>query len=100
MNMNFPSPNKGIFTIYTKTKCEYCTKSKILLEDNDIEYLAINCDEYLMNSREEFLGFIKKTVGKDWKTFPIIFDDNGVFIGGFIETQQYLEKKLDFSEDF
>ena len=97
--MSFSLPNKDTFTIYTKTKCEYCTKAKLLLEDNNIEYIAINCDEYLTN-KEDFLIFIKHLVCKDWKTFPIIFSDEGIFIGGFTEMQKYLEKKLNFSEDF
>lgn len=98
--MNIPAPNKHMFTIYTKTKCEYCTKAKILLEDNNIEYLSINCDEYLMNNRDDFLCFIKDLTSRDWKTFPIIFNDTGVFVGGFTEMQKYLEKNINFSEDF
>lgn len=96
----FQLPNKDIFTIYTKTKCDYCRKVKLLLEDNDIEYVVINCDNYLANNRDDFLSFIKDVSCRDWKTFPIVFDDKEKFIGGFTETQKYLEKKLNFDGDF
>lgn len=99
-NPAFDMPDKEKFTIYTKAKCEYCTKVKILLEDNDINYVVINCDDYLRNDRDEFLSFIKNVVGKEWKTFPIVFNEKGYFIGGFKETREYLEKNLNFDGDF
>jgi hypothetical protein len=30
---------------------------------------------------------------QDWRSFPIIFNSKGDFIGGFIDTREYLEKK-------
>ena len=82
-DVRFQNPSKDRFTIYTKTKCEYCTKVKLLLEDNDIEYIAINCDNYLMNNRDDFLSFIKDLASREWKTFPIVFDDVGNVVGGY-----------------
>lgn len=93
-------PSKGSFTVYSKDKCEYCVKVKMLLEDANVKHDVIKCDTYLVNDRDQFLEFIKNLVGKEWKTFPIVFDDKGEFIGGFKETQKYIEKTLDFEGDF
>ena len=94
--MSFAFPNNTKFTIYTKTNCKYCTQVKILLEDNNIEYETINCDNYLTNNRELFLDFIKTIAQKEWKSFPMVFDDKGSFIGGFDDTQNYLKKIINF----
>jgi len=94
--MSFAFPNKTKFTLYTKSNCNYCTKVKLLLEDNNIEYDSINCDNYLNVSREAFLIFIKIIAEKEWKTFPMVFNDKGEFIGGFNETQNYLKKHINF----
>lgn len=96
----FEGPSNNIFTIYSKNKCEYCTKVKLLLEDNDITYNEINCDKYLTENREEFLEFMKNIIGKEWKTFPFVFNDKGEFVGGFNETQKYINKILSFDETF
>ena len=34
----------------------------------------------------------------DYKTFPMVFKDAN-FIGGFIDTQMYLNKELSFDEN-
>lgn len=94
------SPNKDKFTIYSKDKCEYCIKVKILLEDANIQHDIIKCDTYLADNRDEFLDLIKGFIGKEWKTFPIVFNDKGEFVGGFKETEKYLEKILHFDEEF
>ena len=83
------------FTIYSKSNCSYCIKVKKILVDKQISFLDINCDEYLVKNKEEFLLFIKEQANKDYKTFPIVFKD-GKFIGGFTETQHHFDKFLCF----
>ena len=80
------------FTIYTKSNCPYCTKAKQLLNTEIPTPKIINCDNYLQTSREPFLKFIEKQANKQHKTFPIIFK-NGIFLGGFTETKDYIEKQ-------
>jgi glutaredoxin len=88
------------FTIYSKNGCSYCTKVKALLMEKEIFFLDVNCDEYLINNREEFLSFIKEIANKEHRTFPMVFKD-GKFIGGFTETREYFDKQLTFgNEDF
>ena len=83
-------PSDKSFTIYSKTNCRYCTVVKSLLDEHKIQYIEINCDEYLAQDKQYFLNFIKEKAGRDFKTFPMVFCD-GKFIGGFVETQRLIE---------
>jgi glutaredoxin len=94
-------PSLIYFTVYSKSNCIYCTKVKNLLTDYNIHYLEINCDNYINNSNSkiDFLIFIKTITNKDYRTFPIVFD-NGLFIGGYTDTLKHLAKKfVKFNED-
>lgn len=77
------------FSMYTKSNCLYCDLSKLLFQNSGVEVLLINCDNYLLDNRDNFLLFIKQLCGKEYKTFPIIFY-NGLFIGGYIEIKELL----------
>ena len=68
-------PSKKGFTIYSKSGCSNCTNVKKLLQENKIEYLLIDCDEYLIEERDKFLDFIENICKKEIKIFPIIFFD-------------------------
>jgi glutaredoxin len=96
--MDFLVPYSHTYTIYTKSACYYCEKLKNLLEDNNITYIVINCDNYLQNNRDNFIEFIKKITKTNWKTFPIVFHNEN-FIGGFNDTQNYINtsRDLEFS---
>ena len=48
----FPQPQTGI-TLYTKSKCSYCTKAK----QNFPKANIINCDKYLSVKRNDFFSF-------------------------------------------
>jgi len=94
MENKMEKPNmESVFTIYTKSKCIYCDKVKILLDSKIKNYKIINCDSYLENktTKEEFLKFVKSISKKEWKTFPIVFYE-GEFVGGFNDTSIFLEK--------
>jgi glutaredoxin len=105
--MNFEEPFENKFTIYSKSGCINCRKVKDLLKSCGFGYEIIDCDDYLLEDKENFLSFIKSYSVVEWKSFPIVFF-NGKFIGGLNETKDYmdtiktLEKtNLDFSnEDF
>jgi glutaredoxin len=105
--MYFEEPLENKFTIYSKSGCINCRKVKDLLKSWGFDYEIIDCDDYLLEDKVNFLSFIKSYSIVDWKSFPMVFY-NGKFIGGLNETQSYLETlktlektNLDFSnEDF
>ena len=89
----FIHPNTKGYTVYSKSSCPFCTKVKYLLEEHSKEFNVINCDEYLIENKEEFLSFIETlTDGVKHRTFPMVFLD-GKFIGGFTETKKWIEKE-------
>ncbi len=94
--MNYPYPQKGKFTIYSKSGCLNCVKVKTILKDTNLLFSVIDCDEFLLDNKQDFLDFIKKLIGKEYKIFPMVFDENK-FIGGYNETNKYLEHFLDFN---
>lgn len=82
--MDYPSPMPNIITIYSKSGCTYCKKSKTYLTNINKEFHMIDCDDFLLDNREDFLLFIKNLSKVDVNKFPIIF--NGTeFIGGYNE---------------
>jgi len=95
----FIKPYENTYTIYSKSGCPNCKNVKNLLQGKNIAFDIVDCDEYLIETKMEFLHFIMKLTNKEWKTFPIVFD--GIhFIGGYTDTKEYLEKTLDFNENF
>lgn len=103
---NFIQPSTTSYTIYSKSGCPNCKKAKDLLASKQIPFTTIDCDEYLLENKESFLLFIQELTSQVWKSFPIVFNNDGNFVGGFIDTREYLEKKreqvesLDFNNDF
>jgi len=96
-----PSNEDNLFTIYSKSGCINCHNVKDFLNSNNIKYNVIDCDEYLLETKEEFLNFIELQAGKSYKTFPMVFY-NKQFIGGFKDTTDYVnniynKSNLDFS---
>ena len=98
--IKFIEPSDTMYTIYSKSGCPNCTKVKELLQINKIQFVIINCDDYLLDNKPAFLEFIMNLTSREWKTFPLVFDNNSQFVGGFIDTKIYLEKLLEFTEDF
>jgi glutaredoxin len=90
--IEFYKPLEKEFTIYSKSGCPNCKKVKELLESSDSNFTIVDCDEYLVNSKPEFLHFIALLSNQYWTTFPIVFEGSQ-FIGGFIDTRVYLSNK-------
>jgi glutaredoxin len=91
----------GKYTVYSKSNCPNCVKVKELLRTEKIDFANIDCDLYLLDSKKtEFLAFVKQMIGREWTTFPMVFDENGQFIGGFKDTIIHIERLLEFSDDF
>ena len=98
MAFEYPS-NKG-FTIYSKSGCPNCTKVKHLLKEQNLTFNIVDCDEYIIESKEIFLNFIKELAQCDIKEFPIVFYDK-TFIGGYKNVKEYIAKLfLSFEENF
>ncbi len=98
--MEFVEPLKTGFTVYSKSGCINCTKAKNLLKDKFLFFQVIDCDEYLIDFKQEFLETMKNKIGKSYSNFPMIFYD-GRFIGGFNETNELVPKLLlEFTEMF
>jgi glutaredoxin len=89
--MEFTKPSNMGFTIYSKSGCNYCNKVKKLLIDKSIPFDLVDCDEYILEDRNNFLLFIKEYTKIDFHTFPMVFN-NGIFIGGYNETLNYVNK--------
>jgi len=89
--MMFELPSEQKFTIYSKSGCINCRKVKDLLKNNNIEYEIVDCDDYLLEDKDNFLLFIQSYSVSNWKSFPMVFHD-GKFIGGYDETVKYLDK--------
>ena len=98
--MEFENPSNNNFTVYSKSGCPNCSKVKTLLKEKNFIFNVIDCDEYLLEDKEKFLEFIKKLSDNPCRIFPMVFF-NGIFVGGYIETQEYIEKMLvSFEETF
>jgi glutaredoxin len=89
--MEFEEPMDYGFTIYSKSGCQNCLKVKNLLKEKKMDFNVIDCDDYLIEDKENFLLFINKLTQKDVKIFPMIFYKNE-FIGGYNETKDAIDK--------
>lgn len=96
METIYELPAEQGYTIYTKSLCSYCVKSKTLLKTEP--FTMIDCDEYIIDDKEAFLKFIEGLIGKSYRTFPMIFH-NGKFLGGYAETKEHYEKVNAFTND-
>ena len=96
--MEYTRPSESGFTIYSKSGCLMCSKVKTLLQDNKLDFTAVDCDEYILEDKQSFLLFMNSMANRDVKVFPIIFY-NGAFIGSYHETREYVDKLVSFDND-
>ena len=98
---NFEKPSEATqYTVYSKSGCPNCKKVKELLKTKKLLFTVIDCDEYLIETKPEFLQFIQDLTSQEWKTFPIVFNKDSRLIGGFLDTREYLENLSDQQLDF
>lgn len=99
----FPYPKQGVYTIYSKKDCIYCTKVKKLLEKE--KTVLVECDSYLEKNRDHFLETMDSITGQEHRTFPFVFKDE-TFLGGHDDTVLYLKylnkhnQIISFTDDF
>lgn len=95
--MDFEKPVATGYTIYSKSGCILCNKVKDLLNTRRQQFVVIDSDEYLIEDKEGFVAFMESCAGKSTGGFPKVFAD-GIFVGGYAETKQYLDKALTFDD--
>ena len=89
--MEIEKPSNKDFTIYSKSSCVNCRKTKDLLKTAKLDFVVVDCDDYLFEDKDGFLSFIQKYTKNDCKMFPMVFHKGG-FIGGYDETKIYVDK--------
>ena len=96
--MEITRPDIKGFTIYSKSGCPNCTSVKKLIKEKQFFISEINCDEYILEDKEQFLKEIENIAEKSWKTFPMVFYE-GKFVGGLTDTIDLIDKTLLLFED-
>ena len=71
------------FLIFTKYRCSYCDRAKILIEQKGYEYDSINIED---NNNIDLL----LKMNKNARTLPQIFIDDKL-IGGYTDLVKYFE---------
>ena len=96
--IDFEQPSTNKITIYSKSECINCYKVKDLLNKTGIDFHVINCDAYLVDNKTKirFLEFIESLSDVPTNTFPMVFDADGKYIGGYTETKEYARSNLVF----
>ena len=92
--MEFTAPAASGFTIYGKSSCPYCDKVKGLLTEYNETFVYVNCDAYLVEDREAFEEFIEKLAGREYRTFPMVFESTQ-FVGGYMDTMTVMLDRED-----
>lgn len=90
--MDIPIARKG-YMVYTKSECGWCRRTKELLP----LAVFVNCDAFLEANKDEFLREMSQRIGKEHRTFPMVFYEGG-FIGGYEDTKNFLD--FDITQDF
>jgi glutaredoxin len=83
MSKRFIPPQKKGYTVYSISNCKYC---KMSCDKIKFEKKIINCDDYILTSRDRdaFYKKIQKHTKIKYIHFPMIFKD-AKFIGGYKE---------------
>jgi glutaredoxin len=87
--MEFALPSEVGYTIYSKSGCKFCTKLKNIFKSNQIPFTLIDCDDYLVEDRDNFILFMKQYMKKSIVSFPILFN-NKTCIGNYNKALQHL----------
>ena len=90
---------EDIFTIYSKSNCNYCEIAKDIIDENYKEYNIIMCDDFLKTPKDKsiFLDRIHFFTGKSVKIFPMIFYQS-YFIGGSEDLEKFIKNNNNIFE--
>ena len=81
-----PAPLASGVTIYGRTGCPYCDKAKVLVKKHKMKHIYVD--------NEAVMGYetlIRPLIG-DYNFVPVVFV-NGVFVGGYTELEQWVNKR-------
>jgi glutaredoxin len=83
----------AIFLVLGTSRCEYCTRAKLLLDDEDIRYIYTDLDQVWKDWRTVFddKDIISSGLPSERKrTIPLIFrvDDDGTVLSRYTESGQ------------
>lgn len=95
---DFREPSKKGFTIYSKSGCPNCVKVKTLLQNKNYIVIPVNCDDFLIEQKDEFLSKMKELTAVEVLLFPLVFYE-GKYVGGYKETTYFIEKLDIFMKD-
>ena len=70
------------FKILSRQACVFCTRAKMLLNKYDIPF-----EEKLVTDQTE-MNWLRR---QGYKTFPIIYDENELHIGGYDQLKELVE---------
>lgn len=90
----FEKPKMTGYTIYSKSGCPNCVKVKKFLQNAKTQMNIVDCDDYLIENKEEFLTFIEKIAEKPVRVFPIVF-----FERKLVEDTEYHYNRLNAFEN-
>jgi glutaredoxin len=96
--MEFEEPEQTGVCVYSKSNCRFCDMVKELLTKRGFTFKVFDCDEYLVENKDDFTNFINYHAGNDTGGFPKVFND-GVFIGSYNATKDFLDQILFAEED-
>jgi len=89
--MEFEKPSDTDFTVYSKSGCPNCSNVKKILNDKNLIFNVVDCDDYIIEDKKNFLLFINNLSQREIKQFPIVFYAGNI-IGGYNETRDYIDK--------
>ena len=96
MDQEFKIPEMTGYTIYSKSGCPNCSKVKKYLTEVNAPVNIVDCDDYLIEAKEEFLKFIEIIAEKSVRVFPMVFFERK-FVGGYDETEYHYSRLNAFS---
>lgn len=79
--MIYPTGNKDQFIVYSKSGCKNCSKIKTYLNKLGKPFVEVDCDDYIIDNKEQFLNFIFNKIGNRFENpqFPFVFFNNTFF---------------------
>jgi glutaredoxin len=92
--MDFKTPSKKGFTVYSKSGCKNCLLVKSLFKSKNFAFKEINCDEYIIENKQNFLLFLNNLAQQKVEFYPAIFYDNK-FVGSYSETIEFINKLME-----
>lgn len=65
--------------VYALTTCPYCRMTRTYLDDNDVEYDALEVDQLEGQERDDAIAEVKRLSGGT--SFPVVVIDDEVIVG-------------------